>query len=169
MATGFGSTAAFWSRALGIGLTDEVVDLLKAGGVGTFGSLAFITSYQPGQLDERPLITALTQAVRRAPTNANALRAWTSAQRQSSVTIFGLQFVRWVWTRRWNGHHGKRLTSHSSEIMHSQKDLKLSLDYQGGVKVSTKVPKSRCQHQWSHPSTSSPQLKVKDRWPCTAM
>ena len=92
MATGFGSTAASRSRALGIGLTDEVVALLKNGGVGTLGSLAFITNYQLGQSDEGPLITVLAHTMRRALTNADASRACTSAQRLSPVAILWIQF-----------------------------------------------------------------------------
>ena len=73
MATGLESAAAFRSHAVEIGLTDAGVDLLKDGGVSSFRSLAFITNYQPGQADEGPLITVLTQTMGRAPTNAETI------------------------------------------------------------------------------------------------
>ena len=73
MSTGLESAAAFRSRALEIGLSGDVVDLLQAGGVSSFGGLAFITNYQPGQADETPLINALTNTMGRAPSNAETI------------------------------------------------------------------------------------------------
>ena len=73
MAIGLESAAAVRSRAVESGLTEAVVDLLKDGGVCSFGSLALSTNYQPGQSDEGPLITALTQTMGRAPTNAETI------------------------------------------------------------------------------------------------
>ena len=45
MATGLESAAAFRSRAIEIGLNDDTVDLLNAGGVHSFSGYAFITNY----------------------------------------------------------------------------------------------------------------------------
>ena len=177
MATGFESAAAFRSRAVEIGLTEAVVDLLKDGGVSNFGSLAFITNYQPGRSDEGPLITALTHTMGQAPTNAeiiglrrlffesstlavNEFRQCTerdetaepaempAAERNARLgdqrkRLQGVHFspetepghklvdtvcqVGTDQTLEWTPW--KKLTSRGSEITHSQKDLKLSLDH----------------------------------------
>ena len=187
MATGLESAAAFRTRALEIGLTDAVVDLLKDGGVSSFGGLAFITNYQPGQADEGPLITALTQTMGRAPTNAETigLRRLFFESSTLAVNEFRQRSERDETAepakmpvaernarledqrKRLQGVHfspetepshklvdtvcqmgtdqtlewtpWEKLTSRGSEITHSQKDLKFSLDGQGGVKVLAKV------------------------------
>eukprot|EP00438_Fugacium_kawagutii_P020043 Skav228255 [mRNA] locus=scaffold1171:24529:25719:+ [translate_table: standard] len=69
MSTAIDSEADFRARGAQIGVTTAVLDLLKAGGVSSYGSFAFITPYQPGQPDETPLITALSRVMGRAPTN----------------------------------------------------------------------------------------------------
>ena len=69
MASTLDSEAAFASRAKEVGLEQAVITLLKNGGVNTYGSLAFITAYRPGQSDEQPFVTSLETVLRRAPTN----------------------------------------------------------------------------------------------------
>lgn len=73
MSSGLDSHAAFKARALEIGLSPDVIELLKAGGVTSFGSYAFVTSYQPGQPDETPLIEALTKVMHRAPSTEETI------------------------------------------------------------------------------------------------
>ena len=187
MPTGLESEAAFRARATEIGLPDDAIDRLKDGGVRSFGAYAFITSYQPGQADEAPLITALTDTMGRAPTNAEtiALRRLFFESSTLAVNEFkqrserdetaepskmpiaernarledqkkrlpGLHFspetepshklvdtvcqMATDQTLEWTPW--EKLTSRSSEITHSQKDLKFSLDSQGSVKVAAKM------------------------------
>ncbi|CAE7725435.1 unnamed protein product [Symbiodinium sp. CCMP2592] len=59
------SAAAFHARALEIGLTAEFLKLLEDGGVTTMGTLAFISPFQVGHSDEKPLIDALKTVVKR--------------------------------------------------------------------------------------------------------
>ena len=73
MSSGLDSHAAFKARALEIGLSQDVIELLKAGGVTSFGSYAFVTSYRPGQPDETPLIEALTKVMHRAPSTEETI------------------------------------------------------------------------------------------------
>jgi hypothetical protein len=187
MSTGLESEAAFRARATEIGLPEDAIDRLKLGGVKSFGSYAFITNYQPGQADEKPLITALTQTMGREPTNAEtiALRRLFFESTTLAVHEFkqrserdetaeptkmpvaernarledqkkrlpGLHFspetepshklvdticqMAVDQTLEWTPW--EKLTSRSSEITHSQKDLKFSLDSQGSVKVAAKT------------------------------
>ncbi|CAK9099135.1 unnamed protein product [Durusdinium trenchii] len=69
MASTLESEASFKARAKEIGLAETVVNELVANGVKSFGSLAFITPYRPGQPGEAPLIEALKKALNRDPTN----------------------------------------------------------------------------------------------------
>ena len=69
MASNLESAAAFAARAREIGLDDAVIDLLNRNGVSSFGSLAFITAYRPGQADEQPFLTALRTVLGREPSN----------------------------------------------------------------------------------------------------
>ena len=69
MASTLESEASFKARAKEIGLAETVVNELVANGVKSFGSLAFITPYRPGQSDEAPLIEALKKVLNRDPTN----------------------------------------------------------------------------------------------------
>ncbi|CAK9052971.1 unnamed protein product [Durusdinium trenchii] len=69
MASTLESEASFKARAKEIGLAETVVNELVANGVRSFGSLAFITPYRPGQSDEAPLIEALKKVLNRDPTN----------------------------------------------------------------------------------------------------
>ena len=73
MATGLESAAIFRSQAGEAGLSEAVVNLLHDEGVSSFGSIAFITNYQPGHSDKGPLITALTQTMGQAPSNAETI------------------------------------------------------------------------------------------------
>ena len=56
MASGLDSTAVFKKRALEAGLEQSVLNILSKGGVSTYGALAFITAYRPGQSDEQPFL-----------------------------------------------------------------------------------------------------------------
>ena len=60
MASGLESEAVFEARAVQMGISNAVIAQLKAGGIGTLGGYAFCCSFQPGAVDEAPLITALT-------------------------------------------------------------------------------------------------------------
>ena len=187
MSTGLESEAAFRARATEIGLPTQTIDLLKDGGVHSFGSFAFITSYQPGQADEQPLIQSLTQTLGRAPTNAETIALRRLFFESSTLAVHefkqrserdetaeptkmpvaernarledqkkrlpGIHFspetepshklvdticqMATDQTLEWTPW--EKLTSRSSEITHSQKDLKFSLDSQGSVKVSAKT------------------------------
>ena len=57
MSSTLDSHAAFQSRALELGMSKDVLDLLTKGGVKSFGDLAFASPYQVGQADESPLIS----------------------------------------------------------------------------------------------------------------
>ena len=48
------SEAVFASRAAAIGLSAEVIQLFKDGGIATLGNLAFASSYVPGSSDDSP-------------------------------------------------------------------------------------------------------------------
>ena len=69
MASPLDSEATFRARALELGLEPAVVDLLKTNGVNSFGSLAFVTAYRPGQPDESPFVDALAKVLGRDATN----------------------------------------------------------------------------------------------------
>ena len=55
------SSAVFKARALEVGVSQEIVDLLEAGHINTMSRLAFLTSYQPGQSDDSPLMSKLEE------------------------------------------------------------------------------------------------------------
>ena len=79
MASGLESTATFKARALEMGMDETLIDALKNGGISTFGTLAFISSYQPGQSDEQPLLDALNVVLGRRPNPAETIllrRLW---------------------------------------------------------------------------------------------
>ena len=69
MASTLESEAEFAARAKEIGLDDAVITRLSRNGVKSFGALAFITPYRPGQVDEQPFLTALNTVLGRDPTN----------------------------------------------------------------------------------------------------
>lgn len=50
------SEAVFKNRAAEIGLSEVYIRRLGVLGWNTYGKLAFASNYQPGQLDEAPLI-----------------------------------------------------------------------------------------------------------------
>ncbi|CAK8996836.1 Uncharacterized protein SCF082_LOCUS4952 [Durusdinium trenchii] len=62
------SEAVFKSRAVAIGLTDEVIGLLRDCGLTTMGKLAFASSYVPGSSDDAPFVTLVKTALKRDPT-----------------------------------------------------------------------------------------------------
>ena len=62
------SEAVFKSRAVAIGLTDEVIGLLRDCGLTTMGKLAFASSYVPGSSDNAPFVTLVKTALKRDPT-----------------------------------------------------------------------------------------------------
>ena len=69
MASGLDSTAVFKKRALEAGLEQSVLNILSKGGVSTYGALAFITAYRPGQSDEQPFLQSFGTVMGRAPSN----------------------------------------------------------------------------------------------------
>ena len=66
-AVGLDSEAAFKHRALEVGMTEAYFQTLKAAGVSTYGKLAFVCGYTPGQGDEQVLFDAITALVGTAP------------------------------------------------------------------------------------------------------
>jgi hypothetical protein len=62
------SNAAFNSRARAIGLSDEIIQAINAGGIATFGTFAFCCPYVPGQPDEEPFKIAMTTLLGREAT-----------------------------------------------------------------------------------------------------
>ena len=62
------SVAAFTARALSIGLAPDVSQLLKDGGLDTFGKYAYSSAYTPGSSDEAPFIVLLKHILSRDPT-----------------------------------------------------------------------------------------------------
>ena len=52
------SKAVFKARALNIGLRESELEVMKAKNWDSYGSLAFASSFQPGQVDETPLLKA---------------------------------------------------------------------------------------------------------------
>ena len=55
------------ARGRQMGLTPQTLTLLKDGGIGTMGAYAFCCGYQPGGVDEAPLIAVLTRVLNAAP------------------------------------------------------------------------------------------------------
>ena len=89
--SGVDSEASFKIRAKAVGVDDAVLAKLHAANIRTYGALAFVSSMQPGQQDETPLISALTQALDRAPTAAEMIplrRLWFEA---STVAVADFQ------------------------------------------------------------------------------
>ena len=76
MSSTLDSHAAFQSRALELGMSKDVLDLLTKGGIKSFGDLAFASPYQVGQADESPLISALKVIMGRDPTVVPIRRLW---------------------------------------------------------------------------------------------
>ena len=62
------SHAVFKSRATAIGISDEVIELLKDCGLATMGKLAFASSYVPGSSDDAPFLDLIKKALKRDPT-----------------------------------------------------------------------------------------------------
>lgn len=69
---GIDSAALFSERASAFGVQGPLLQLLKDGGYSTFGKLAFCSAYQPGSIDEKPLMDAIEAAIGRPLTPAEA-------------------------------------------------------------------------------------------------
>ena len=65
--TSIESTAAFVSRAKTIGVSDDIIQAITAGGVATFGTFAFCCPYVPGNPDEGPFKEAMQSLLGREP------------------------------------------------------------------------------------------------------
>lgn len=63
---GLDSTASFKARALEIGMSEALYNLLRDNGVSTYGSFAFVCAYVPGQGDEQILMDATETLIHRA-------------------------------------------------------------------------------------------------------
>ena len=59
------SEAVFASRAAAIGLSSDVIQLFKTGGIDTLGNLAFASSYVPGSSDDAPFVELVKQVLGR--------------------------------------------------------------------------------------------------------
>ena len=62
------SEAVFRSRAKAVGLSEEVLNLLKDGEISNMGNLAFATSYVPGSSDDKPFTEFVAQVLKRDAT-----------------------------------------------------------------------------------------------------
>ena len=69
------STASFKERALRLGLPEAAINRLVDSKLATFGQFAFISSFQPGSADEKPLVEAITKILTEAP-SATELASW---------------------------------------------------------------------------------------------
>ena len=72
-AVGLDSEASFKSRAAEVGMSDALLTLFTNANLKTYGSLAFVCPYQPGQTDETPLFDAVETFVGRALTAAEKI------------------------------------------------------------------------------------------------
>ncbi len=63
--SGANSTPVFKQRALDLGLGVELIESLDAAQINTFATLAYLTTYQPGQPDDSVLFDKLTELVGR--------------------------------------------------------------------------------------------------------
>ena len=70
---GLDSTASFKARALEMGMSEALYNLLKDNGVSTYGAFAFICPYTPGQGDETVLMDATEAVIRRVLTAAEKI------------------------------------------------------------------------------------------------
>ena len=61
------SKASFVQRAIEVGLTDRQVQALDTAGVNSFARYAYCTAYQPGQVDDTPLVQFWTRALAADP------------------------------------------------------------------------------------------------------
>ena len=59
------SEAVFTSRAAAIGLSSDVIQLFKTGGIDTLGNLAFASSYVPGSSDDGPFVELVKKVLGR--------------------------------------------------------------------------------------------------------
>ena len=69
------STASFKERALRLGLPEAAINRLVDSKLATSGQFAFISSFQPGSADEKPLVEAITKILTEAP-SATELASW---------------------------------------------------------------------------------------------
>ena len=66
-AVGLDSEAAFKHRAIEVGMQEAYYQTLKGAGISTYGKLAFVCGYTPGQGDENVLFDAIAALVGTAP------------------------------------------------------------------------------------------------------
>lgn len=66
------SEAAFKARAREVGIDENELNLLKAGGINSFSRFAFCSAYQPGGNNEDLLFTHLENVLGHKPENADA-------------------------------------------------------------------------------------------------
>ena len=66
-AVGLDSEAAFKHRALEVGMQEAYYQILKDAGISTYGKLAFVCGYTPGQGDEKVLFDAIAALVGAVP------------------------------------------------------------------------------------------------------
>ena len=64
-AVGLDSEASFSSRAKEVGMSDNLLTAFTNANLKTYGSLAFVCPYQPGQTDETPLFDAVETLIGR--------------------------------------------------------------------------------------------------------
>ena len=144
------SEATFTARALELGMEKGFLDLLIKANVKSLGALAFVSPYQIGQADEKPLIDAVRDLIRRDVTTRELIplrRLWFEA----STTVMGElkqkverlvfqqgadQQLSWI---PW-----ERLTSRAHEVTHSRSDLGLQFDAAGNLRLTKKMQESSC-------------------------
>ena len=66
------SKASFQLRAKEIGISEERITALDGNGISTFAAYAYCATFQPGQADDRPLLTFVEQVIGVAPTAGEA-------------------------------------------------------------------------------------------------
>ena len=69
------SSAAFCERAKALGLPETSLTKLGDAKLATFGSFAFLSSFQPGSTDEKPFVEALSNVLGSTPEQAE-LACW---------------------------------------------------------------------------------------------
>lgn len=180
------SKASFQKRALEIGLDQAFIEALEAGGVSSYGSLAFVSSYTPGQQDDSPLFISLARVIGRQLNHTETIHMRRLYFESSTLTVAELnnrvqrddssepskmpvpervarleaqkkkypglhyssetepshklvdrvcqfatdQLLEWI---PWN-----QLTSRAQEVMNTQKEMKISFDANGALKVTRK-------------------------------
>ncbi|CAE7297403.1 unnamed protein product [Symbiodinium sp. CCMP2592] len=152
------SAAAFHARALEIGLPADFLKLLEDGGVTTTGTLAFISPFQVGHSDEKPVIDALQTVVKRDLTQKELFVTRTTRIEEQRRRLNGVHFSsdsepsyrvtdlvfqqgtdqQLIWLPC------QKYTSKAQEIVSSKSDLSISFDNSGNLRLNKKFQDAQC-------------------------